>query len=283
MNHSAIFRHQTLLAAAIGAALLFGAVSPVDAQRGSARREQREAAKKPVAAAEQYPEATRKSPEVRASSQQQRKLQKLIDLYDEDKGAEARALADEIIATEKASAYDKSFAAQLAAQAAYDLDDAAAAMAYLAKAIEFNGLDNNGHYAAMLMLGQLQMQEEQYEQALATFDRLFIETKVQKPEHLALKGNVLYRMERFDEAAEVLKQAIAAAPEPRADWSQLLMASYFDSGRSEEASRLAEEIAANSPADKRAQMNLVAAYLQADQYDKAAVMAEGFEYRGIGR
>ena len=54
MNHSAIFRHQTLLAAAIGAALLFGAVSPVDAQRGSARREQREAAKKPVAAAEQY-------------------------------------------------------------------------------------------------------------------------------------------------------------------------------------------------------------------------------------
>ncbi|HSM10212.1 MAG TPA: hypothetical protein VK827_01405, partial [Lysobacter sp.] len=162
MNHSAIFRHQTLLAAAIGAALLFGAVSPADAQRGSARREQREAAKKPVAAAEQYPEATRKSSEVRASSQQQRKLQKLIDLYDEDKGAEARVLADEIIASEKANAYDKSFAAQMAAQVVYDLDDSAAAMDYLSKALEFNGLDNNGHYAAMLMLAQLQMQEEQY-------------------------------------------------------------------------------------------------------------------------
>jgi len=280
MNHSAIFRPQTLLAAAIGAVLLFGAVSPADAQRGSARREQREAAKKPVAAAEQYPEATRKSPEVRASSQQQRKLQKLIDLYDEDKGAEARVLADEIIAAEKANAYDKSFAAQMAAQVVYDLDDSAAAMDYLSKTLEFDGLDNNGHYAAMLMLAQLQMQEEQYEQALATFDRLFIETKVQKPEHLALKGNVLYRMERFDEAAEVLKQAIAAAPEPRADWSQLLMASYFDSGKTEEASRLAEEIAANSPADKRAQMNLVAAYLQADQYDKAAAVLERLRASG---
>lgn len=275
MNDSAIFRHQTVLAAAIGAVLLFGAVAPADAQRG-ARQGQREAAEKPAATAtaEQYPEATRKSPGARASSQQQRKLQKLIDLYDEDKGVEARALADEIIATEKANAYDKSFAAQMAAQAAYDLDDAAAAMDYLARALEFNGLDNNGHYAAMLMLGQLQMQEEQYEPALVTFDRLFTETRVQKPEHLALKGNVLYRMERFDEAAEVLKQAIASSPEPRADWSQLLMATYFDSGKTAEAARLAEEIAAKSPADKRAQMNLAAAYLQAENYDKAAEVLE---------
>ena len=281
MNQIAIFRNQTLLAAAIGAVLLFGAAAPVDAQRSSARQA-REAAKKPAetAAAEQYPEATRKSPDARASAQQQRKLQKLIDLYDEDKGAEARALADEIIATEKASAYDKSFAAQLAAQAAYDLDDAAAAMAYLAKAIEFNGLDNNGHYAAMLMLGQLQMQEEQYEPALATFDRLFAETRVQKPEHLALKGNVLYRMERFDEAAEALQQAIASSPEPRADWSQLLMATYFDSGKTAEAARLAEAIAAKSPADKRAQMNLAAAYLQAENYDKAAEVLERLRASG---
>src|SRR5690606_24203121 len=121
---------------------------------------------------------------------------KLVELYDEDKGAEARALADEVLATEKANAYDKSFAAQMAAQAAYDLDDTAAAMDYLAKVLEFNGLDNNSHYAAMLMLGQLQMHEDQYEQALATFDRLFAETRVQQPEHLALKGNILYRMER---------------------------------------------------------------------------------------
>ena len=281
MNHSAMFRHQTVLAAAIGAALLFGAVAPADAQRSTARQAEREAAKKqPAAAAEQFPEATRKSPEARASSQQQRKLQKLIDLYDEDKGAEARALADEIIATEKANAYDKSFAAQMAAQVVYDLDDSAAAMDYLAKALQFDGLDNNAHYAAMLMLAQLQMQEEQYEQALATFDRLFTETRVQKPEHLALKGNVLYRMERFDEAAAALKQAIASSPEPRADWSQLLMATYFDSGKSEEAARLAEEIAAKSPADKRAQMNLAAAYLQADDYDKAAAVLERLRASG---
>lgn len=282
MNHSAIFRHQTLLAAAIGAVLLFGAVAPVDAQSAAERKAQREADKKPAAAAvaETYPEATRKSPGIRASSQLQRKLQKLVDLYDEDKGAEARALADEIIATEKANAYEKSFAAQMAAQVAYDADDSAAAMKYLAQAIQSDGLDNNSHFGAMLMLGQLQMQEEQYEPALATFDRLFAETKVQKPEHLALKGNVLYRMERYPEAIEALTKAIATSPEPRADWSQLLMASYFDSGKGAEAARVAEEIASKNPADKRVQMNLAAAYLQIEAYDKAAAVLEKLRAAG---
>lgn len=273
-------RPTTLLAAAIGAVLLFGSAAPVEAQRRSARQEQREAAKKPAAAAEQYPEATRESPKTRASTSQGRKLQKLVDLYDEDKSAEARALADEILAAEKANAYDKSFAAQMAAQIAYDADDTAAAIAFLDQALDADGLDNNGHYGAMLMLAQLQMQEEQYEPALATFERLFKETREQKPEHLAIKGNILYRMERYPEAAETLKQAIAASPEPKADWTQLLMATYFESGQSAEAARLAEEIAARNPGDKRAQMNLVAAHMQVDAFDKAAAVLEKLRAAG---
>lgn len=275
---------QSILAAAVGAVLLFGAVAPADAQRDTrrgVRPAKSEEAQKPAAAAvAKYPEATREEPKEKASSQQQRKLQKLGDLYEEDKGAEARALADEILATPKANAYDRSFAAQIGAQVAYDEDDTAAAMDYLQKAIEIGGLDNNGHYGSMLMLAQLQMQEEQYEQSLATFERLFKETRAQKPEHLALKANALYRMERYEEAAETMKQAIAASPEPKPEWTQLLMASYFDAGKIEEASRLAQEIASASPGDKRAQMNLAAAYLQADQYEQAAAVMEALRTSG---
>lgn len=124
------------------------------------------------------------------------------------------------------------------------------------------------------------MQEEQYEPALATFERLFKETREQKPEHLAIKGNILYQMERYPEAAATLKQAIDASPEPRTDWTQLLMATYFESGQSAEAARLAEEIAASNPADKGAQMNLVAAHLQADAFDKAAAVLEKMRAAG---
>ena len=287
MNITAVFRPQTVLAAAMGAVLLIGAILPADAQiRSNARQAQREQAKAKAKegaagpAAQTYPEATRKEPESRASAQQARKLQKLVDLYEEDNSAEALALAAEIINAPKANAYDKSFAAQTASQVAYGTDDTAATMAYLAKALEFDGLDNNGHYGAMLMLAQLQMQEEQYELALTTLNRLMEETRVQKPEHLALKGNSLYRLERYPEAAEALKQAIAGSPEPKADWTQLLMATYFDSGQSAEAARLAEEIAGKNPADKRAQMNLSAAYLQIEAYDKAAAVLEKLRAAG---
>lgn len=280
------FRFQTALAAAIGALLLIGSVAPVDAQhqRHSATREKREQAKQEKnnapAAAEQFANASRKSPSAKASSKQSKKLQKLVDLYDEDKGAEARALADEIIATESANAYDKSFAAQLAAHAAYDADDTAAAIAYLDQALRLDGLDNNSHFGVMLMLAQLQMQEDQYEQAIATFDRMFQETGEHKPDHLALKGNALYRLERYQEAIDTLKHAIATSPEPKSEWKQLLMATYFDAGKTAEAAALAEEIAAQNPGDKRAQMNLVASYLQIDEYGKAVQVLENLRKTG---
>jgi tetratricopeptide (TPR) repeat protein len=276
-----------MLAAAIAGVLVFGAVSQVNAQSAQERAAERRAGRseksqsKPSAkAVETYPEATRTAPEAKATAKVTPKLKKMMDLYDADKGAEARAIADEVIANAAANAYDHAFAAQIGGQIAYEADDTAAAMAYLKQAIDFNGLDNNGHFGAMLMLGQLQLQEDKYAEALATIDRFLSESKSQKPEHLVLKGNALYRLDRYPEAAAVLKQAIAASPEPKADWQQLLMATYFETGQGAEAAKLAETLAAKNPSDKRAQMNLAAVYLQGDMFDKAAAVLEKMRSAG---
>ncbi|MEG3790776.1 tetratricopeptide repeat protein [Lysobacter sp. CCNWLW3] len=228
----------------------------------------------------EYPNATREQPDAKASAKVTPKLKKMMDFYDEDKAAEGRAIADEIIANPAANAYDRSFAAQIGAQLAYGADDSAAAIAYLTKAIEFNGLDNNGHYGAMFMMAQLQLQEDKYAEALATMDRFLSETKSTKPEHLIVKGNALYRLERYKDAAPIIKQAIDASPEPKSDWQQLLMAAYAESGQTGEATKMAEAVASKNPNDKRAQLNLVATYLQADQYDKAAVVLEKLRAAG---
>jgi tetratricopeptide (TPR) repeat protein len=278
-------RNRTLLAVAIGAVMAFGALSQVHAQaheRAQERRD-REAQKgqdKQGKAAVEYPNATRQSPEAKASSKASPKLQKMMKAYDGEKGPEARGIADEIIANPASNAYDKSFAAQIGAQIAYDADDSATAMAYLQKAIEFNGLDNNGHFGAMYMLAQLQMQEDQYAEALKTLDRFLTETKSQKPEHLVLKGNALYRLDRFQEAAVVLKQAIDASPDPKPEWQQLLMASYAEAGQAGEAAKIAEAVAAKNPNDKRAQLNLAVVYQQNDMYDKAAAVLEKLRASG---
>jgi len=277
-------RNRSILAAAIGAVLVFGAVSQVNAQSAQDRAEERRArqaqgkqnAAKP---AEEYPEATRKV-EAKASSKGGAKLQKMIGLYDDDKGTEARAAADEIIATETFNAYDRAFAAQMAAQIAYDADDTAAAKNYLRKAIELNGLDNNGHFGAMYMLAQLQLQDEQYAESLKTLDTFFAETKSAKPDQLVVKGNALYRMERYPEAATVLKQAIDSSPNPKPEWQQLLMATYAESGNAGEAAKMAEAVAAKNPNDKRAQLNLAAVYQQGDMLDKSAAVLEKLRASG---
>lgn len=285
MNQSTSRR---ILAAAVAGVLALGAIAQVNAQqsaheRAAARRASRgekAEAKETTKAVDTYADATRIAPDAKASAKVTPKLKKMMDLYDADKGAEARAIADEIIANGAANAYDHAFAAQIGGQIAYEADDTAGAMAYLKKALEFNGLDNNGHFGAMLMLAQLQLQEDKYAEALTTLDRFLAESKSQKPEHLVLKGNALYRLDRFPEAAAVLKQAIAATPEPKADWQQLLMATYFETGQGAEAAKIAEALAAKNPSDKRAQMNLAAVYLQGDMYDKAAAVLEKMRSAG---
>lgn len=277
-------RNRSILAAAIGAVLVFGAVSQVNAQSAQQRAEERrarqaEGKQKSAKPAEEYPQATRQV-EAKASSKGGQKLQKMMGLYDDDKGAEARAAADEIIATETFNAYDRAFAAQMAAQIAYDADDTAAAKNYLRKAIELNGLDNNGHYGAMYMLAQLQLQDEQYAESLKTLDTFFNETKSTKPEQLVVKGNALYRLERYPEAATVLKQAIDSSPTPKPEWQQLLMATYAESGNAGEAAKMAEAVAAKNPNDKRAQLNLAAVYQQGEMYDKSAAVLEKLRASG---
>ena len=280
------FRNRSVLAAAIGAVLVFGTVSQVEAQTAQDRAEQRRArnadkqqgASKGKAAVD-YPEATRKA-EAKASSKASPKLQKMVDLYDDDKAQEAIAAANEIIANPAFNAYDHAFAAQIAAQASYDNDDSAAAKKYLQQAIDFDGLDNNSHFGAMYMLAQLQLQDDQYAESLKTLDRFFAETKSTKPEQLVVKGNALYRLERYPEAATVLKQAIDASPDPKPEWQQLLMATYAESGNAAEATRMAEAVAAKNPNDKRAQMNLAAVYQQADMLDKSAAVLEKLRAAG---
>ncbi|MCC4635033.1 tetratricopeptide repeat protein [Xanthomonas dyei] len=264
-------RKQALLslfiAASLGGAVVTDAVAQSDRSSERAARKSKGNGK----AEELYPQSTRQAPTIKPSSKLSSKLQKLIETF--NKGEDypgVRSQADEILANSAANEADKALAAQLAAQAAYNLDDTAGAKKYLQQAIGLNALDNNGQFQSMLMLAQLQMQDDQQAEGLATLDKYLDESKSQRPEDLILKGQALYQAERYKEAIPVLKQAIAASPEPKDTWNQLLMASYAEAGQTGEAVAAAEALAAKTPNDKKAQLNLASMYMQADQMDKAA-------------
>ncbi|MCA0299560.1 MAG: tetratricopeptide repeat protein [Proteobacteria bacterium] len=275
----------TLLSLALVAVFCGGAVLDANAaRRGEQKKEE-----------VLFPDTTRQEPEAKGSPKVLNKLNKLIEAYnkaldqeDEAKATAgyttARTLADEIIANGSANAYDKALAAQIASQAALNTDDEAAAEGYLKQAIDANALGNNQHFQLMLQLAQLQLQKDDYTNGFATLDKYLAESKSKRPADFAFKGQYLYQADRFAECIPPLKQAIETStnPEDKVDnWTQILMVCYQEAGQLAEAVKVAEQLAAKSPNDKRAQMNLASIYLNAEQEAKAAAVLEKLRAAGL--
>lgn len=273
----------TLLAATLLAVIGVAHVSEAYAQSSAETRQQRRAARNqpaPAAVEAKYPQATRTEPTDRASARVAPQLQRMFKDYEDGESAKAVEAADRILADERANGYEKAMAARVAAVSLINEDDARA-IAYLQRTLELNGLNNNDHYEAMFLLAQLQSQQEgQGAQALATTERLLTETRSNRADFLALKGSILYQMERYAEALEPLKQAMHNATEPRQDVTQLLMATYAELDQTGEAVKLAEQLAAANPDDVRTQMNLASVYMQADRSDQAVAVLERLRASG---
>lgn len=265
------------------ALVLVFATTAANAQRSAEeRRNARQQQSSQAAAAPavpQYPNATRQEPEARASARMGQRLNRLSDAYNQGDYDEVAKLAEDIISQPNANDYDKSVAKRLLGAAQLG-EDPAAAIQTFNEALELNGLSNNDHFETMWLVAQLHAQEGQNEQSLATLERLAAETNAQVPDHLGLKGIVLYQLERYPEAIAALEAANQAAEAPKPEWTQVLMASYAETGEGAKATALAEQIAANAPDDKQSQLNLAATYIQADQYDRAIPIYERLRAAG---
>jgi len=224
---------------------------------------------------EAFPQATRQSPALRASIRMQRRFQRLFDFYEKDDFAQVGTLAQEIIEAEHASAYDKAAAHQLAAQVAWRNNDAPLAAQHLQQVLELDALNNTQHFQAMRMLAQLQLQDEQYETGLANLERYLAESGSHTAEDWIIKGHALYQMRRYDQAIEALQAAMAATDNPLSQqWQPLLLSAYMEAQRTDEAIKLAEQLAAAQPDDKQAHINLATVYIQANQLPRAAEVLE---------
>jgi len=247
--------------------------TPERSERRSSRQSQSQKAES------LYPNSSRQEPGVSASQRLFKQLNTLSEASNASDAGKGLPVADEIIANSSANAYDKSMAALLAGQLLLN-EDNARAVTYLEQAIDTGGLDNNNHFQAMLIIAQLQAQEDQYDQALTSLDRYLTESGSTDPKDQALKGNLLYRLERYPDAIATLKPLVESGGEVDPQWTQILMASYAESGDSAEATRLAEQVAQATPDDKRSQVNLAVSYLQTDQNDKAIEVFERLRASG---
>ena len=133
-----------VLAAALIAATL--SVGDAHAQRGKDKEKAEEA----------YPDATRESPEAKNTPRLAKDIQKMFDLYNEGEDLEgAIAIAEKLLANERAKAYDRGIALMIAGNAALGIDDYPRAIPYLERALQENSLPNNNHFATMHTLASV--------------------------------------------------------------------------------------------------------------------------------
>ncbi|MBH2009674.1 MULTISPECIES: hypothetical protein [Thermomonas] len=193
-----------------------------------------------------YPNATRQSPEAKASPKLIKHLQELQAHYEKDDWAGVIAKAEEVAAMPAANAYEKSFAYSMAGNAAANMDDQAKAGEFFAKAVAANGLENDGHYSTMYNMVVIQYGEDKFAEALAMLEKFLAETKSDKKDHLALRAGLLGNLDRHEEAAAIYKDLLAKNPD-----------------------------------DKRLLMNAVAALQNGDKFDEANVLLEAAYKRGM--
>lgn len=231
---------------------------------------------------EAFPNATREAPEGRVSSRLQRQFNSMIEaLNKDDDPAKARKIADELIANDRASAFEKSVAAQVAGNAANDLDDIDASIAYYQLALEQNGLDNDAHFGTMQNLAITLLNNDDAAGAITLLQRLIDETNTEKADiHYALAGAYL-QDEQYPKGIEALKRAISLSTEPKDDWQKLLMTAHLEAQQPNEALAVGEALLAKSPDDKRLLLTLASAYLDLEQPDKAIGLLEGARARGL--
>ncbi|MBN8481678.1 MAG: tetratricopeptide repeat protein [Xanthomonadales bacterium] len=229
----------------------------------------------------EFPNATRAEPKVGMSEREQRELMKATDLVNDGKGSEALPIIDKVLSGSKLGKYAEAYALQLKGRAYWDEDKSAEALAATTKAIELDSLPNAQHFGLIYQVAQMHVQDEKYADALTWLERWEKEAGKTTADELALKGNVLYRLERYKDAIPVMKQAIAASDKPNDSWNQILMACYFELDQYDEAAALIQQQLAKSPNDFKLMKQLATVYVNGDKYPQAIEVLSKARAQGL--
>jgi tetratricopeptide (TPR) repeat protein len=266
MKHAPLFK---LLAGAALALTIAGA--PVAAHAAHADKDKKESL---------YPNATRKEPKLDlTSSKDQKALNEGLDAVNAGDEAKATQLLQPLVDNSK-SKYAQALALQGLASIKYNAGDVKGAITLLSQALDKGVMPNDTYFQLEYELAQFQMADEQYQAAIDTLTKWRAEGRKDTAESHALEGNAYYRLEKYPEAIAAMKQALSMTDKPQTSWNQILMASYAESGQSDQAAALAEQQLAANPDDATALNNAVAVLMQSQKYPEAIKLMEKAKAQG---
>lgn len=229
----------------------------------------------------EYPNATRQEPKTTISESSQKQLSTAFKYLDNQETDKAAALLDKILQDKRASDYARALALQAYSQIKWEQEDTAGGIDMIRQAIKLNALPNKAHFQAMYQLAQLLLSQEKYQESLDAIEAWFKQSGAQTADAYALQGNAYYRLDKFQEAINSLKKALAMAEKPNESWLQIMMGSYFELEQFDEAAKVAEQQLVKDPTNKKLIQQLSSIYINAKQEQKALELMTNAQSKGL--
>lgn len=221
-----------------------------------------------------YPNATRTEPKLDLTSDKDQKaINEGLDAVNNQDKAKAEQILQPVVDNSK-SKYAQALALQGLANVHYNDGDVKGAITLLKKALDNGVMPNDTYFQLEYMLGQFYLADEQYQLSVDTIEKWRAEGKKETAESYALEGNAYYRLEKYPQAIAAIKKAQSMTDKPNDSWNQILMASYSESGQSDQAAQVAQQQLASNPNDANALSNAVAVLMQAQKYPEAIALME---------
>lgn len=244
------------------------------AQNSDQRDSDRRKGKTKAAAEKLYPNATRTEPKLDlTSAKDQKVLNSGLDAVNDGDKAKAEQILQPLVDGSK-SKYAQALALQGLASIKYNDGDLKGAIALLQRSLAIGVLPNDTYFQLQYMLAQFQLADEQYQTALDTIVKWRAEGKRETADSYAVEGNAYYRLQKYPEAIAAIKKAQSLSDKPNDTWNQILMASYAESGQSDQAAQLAQQQLSANPGDAGALNNAVVVLMQAQKYPEAIQLME---------
>jgi tetratricopeptide (TPR) repeat protein len=222
----------------------------------------------------EYPNTTRIAPKLDLTSpKEQKELNGGLDAVAAGDKTKAEQTLQPLIDGSK-SKYVQALALQGLATIKYNDSDYKGAIALLQRSLAIGVMPNDTYFQLEYMLAQFQLADEQYQASLDTITKWRAEGKKETANSYATEGNDDYRLGKYPEAIAAIKKAQSLTDKPEESWNQILMASYAESGQSDQAAQMAQKNYDANPNDPQALNNAVAVLMQAQKNPEAIQLME---------
>jgi tetratricopeptide (TPR) repeat protein len=161
------------------------------------------------------------------------------------------------------------------------------------KSLAQDAIDRAAEQAMTYSLAQIYTQLERYDDALKLIDAWFQGEESPKADAYYLKAMILVQQEKFQEAVEPARTAVAKSPQPKESWLQLLVAIYGNLKDYPNVASTLEKLVEIAPRKKLywAQLAAVQNYLERDAQalaalrlaERADLLEEDKEFRQLAR